>query len=181
MQATIEDLLARQMLAAQNENRTFIDKLLAKDDVFRMRELHKQNQLGQNDIMEMLQLMAGNESKLLNFDENERYIFGRYFIRIREGFSIDEKLWNLYDELKTFCDDPEVLGVWEENLKLVNNTGKFFVDNFQWLSRSGMSISGIGFEKILKHKFEVAYSNLPEKPSEKRGLLGSFFRGSDKN
>jgi len=72
---------------------------------------------------------------------------------------------------------PNRLSVWVENLELVNNTSKFFVDNFQWLTRSGMSIGGAGFDKMLKHKFEVVYSDGLNKPVEKKGLLGGIFRG----
>ena len=87
-----------------------------------MREIHKKLDVKKNDIMEMLQLMVGNESKLLNFDDFERYVFGRYFIKIREGFSIDEKLWALYAELEKNCDDEEIRALWKENIEMVNSS-----------------------------------------------------------
>lgn len=176
MQVSFEDALAKQMLFHRNEDKSFIDKLTAKEDVLRMRELHKKTKIERTEVMEMLQLMVGNESKLLNFDDFERYVFGRYFIKIREGFSIDEKLWVLFEELTKKCKDPEIISLWKENLEMVNSTSKFFVDNFQWLTRSGMSVGGIGFDKILKNRFELAYPT--EKPTEqKKGILSSVFGG----
>lgn len=177
MQESFEDALARQMQYVQNNEKTFIDKLTAKDDVVRMRELHKRLKVSREEVMEMLQLMVGNESKLLNFNEYERYVFGRYFIKIREGFQVDELIWELYEKVKNQTNDPEVLKIWEQNIDRVNSTSKFFVDNFQWLTRSGMSIEGSGFDNILKNRFELAYPSKSNAPQEKRGLLEGFFGG----
>lgn len=174
---SFEDSLARTMSLYSNE-KTFIDKLTAKEDVLRMRELHKQLKNDRKEIMEMLQLMVGNEAKLLNFDEPERHIFARYTIRISEAFQLAEKVWDVYDLVSEKyggeLGDNEVMQVWNQNIEQVNRTCKFFVDNFQWLTRSGMSIGGVGFEKILKNRFEISYEKPPgqEKKGFWSGILG---------
>lgn len=176
MQESFEDALARQMSYQSNNEKSFIDKLTAKEDVMRMRELHKKLLVTREEVMEMLQLMVGNEAKLLNFDEGERYIFGRYFIKIREGFQIDEAVWDLFETIaKDYAQDKEVMEIWRANIDSVNSTSKFFVDNFQFLTRSGMSIDGAGFDNILKNRFELAYPSKNPVQESKRGLLESVF------
>jgi len=180
MQETFEDAIARQMMMQQNVEKSFIDKLTAKDDVLRMRDLHKKLKITREEVMEMLQLMVGNESKLLNFSEYERYVFGRYFIKIREGFQIDEMLFDLYHKVIDECEDPEVIKIWLQNIDEVNSTSKFFVDNFQFLTRSGMSIEGAGFDNILKNRFELAYPNKTVPLEQKQGFLSTVFGGGNK-
>lgn len=168
-----EDALSKTMHLYSNE-KTFIDKLTSKEDVLRMRELHQNLKNTRVEIMEMLQLMVGNESKFLNFDEQERHIFGRYMIRIAEGFQLAEKVWDIYELLEQEgYKDPEIVELWNNNIEQVNRTCKFYVDNFQWLTRSGMSIKGIGFEKILKNRFEISYEKPPVN-QERRGLLSGL-------
>lgn len=176
MQESFEDALARQMAYQQNYEKSFIDKLTAKEDVLRMRELHKKLLSSREEVMEMLQLMVGNEAKLLNFNEYERYVFGRYFIKIREGFQIDENVWDLYERIaKEYNGDPEVMEIWTSNIDGANSTSKFFVDNFQFLTRSGMSIEGAGFDNILKNRFELAYPSKAPMAEQKKGWLEGIF------
>lgn len=167
---SFEDALAKTMHLYTNEKTSF-DKLLVKEDVFRMRELHKKLKNSREEIMEMMQLMVGNEAKLLNFDESERHIFARYLLRISEGFQLAEKVWDLYDLLsEAQKQDEEILEVWTTNIEQVNRTCKFYVDNFQFLTRSGMSIKGVGISQFLKHRFEMVYDRPPIQ-QERKGLL----------
>lgn len=180
MQESFEDALAKQMIARADYEKSFIDKLIARQDVEQMRNLHKKLKLKREELMEMLQLMVGNETKLLNFDEWERYILGLYFIRIRETFTTDEQIWDLFENILVDCGtDEEADSIWRRNVDQANSTSKFYIDNFQWLCRSGMSISGVGFDKILSNRFELAYPNQTAQ-QEKPGLLSSIFGGGKK-
>jgi len=174
-QESIEESIARSMYMYNNE-KTFIDKLTAKEDVKRMRELHGQLKNSREQITEMLQLMVGNESKLLNFEERERHILAKYMIRITESFDVSEKIWDVYFLLQanTRVRD-DVLKAWSKNIEQANRTCKFYVNNFLYLSRSGMSIKGVGFEKILRNRFEISYEKPPAQ-QENKGVLGFLKR-----
>lgn len=176
MQESFEEQIAKQMMITSNQEKSFIDKLTAKEDVMRMREIHKEMKLNREQVMEMLQIITGNEAKFLNFDAFERWVFARYFLKISESFQIDDSIWDLYEIILKETEDKEVLRIWEENIDWVNRTSKSFVNNFQWLTRSGMSIGGVGFDKVLKNRFELSYPGNMKSLEKKPGLLSGFFQ-----
>lgn len=173
MKEAWEDRIAQQANTYTNE-KTFIDKLTAKEDVSQMRKLHIKEKNERKDILEMLQLLVGNETKLLNFDEKERHILGKYFIKIRQAFQITDEVWDYFEQLEKLCNHKQTLLLWKDNMAMVNGSSLFCVDTFQWLSRSGMSIEGAGFKNILTNRFELAYPK-GIGPEEKKGLLAGAF------
>lgn len=94
-----ENQLQSAMFNSQND-KTFIDKLLSRQDVEAIRELIKKPKLYRPDIMELQYLVSGAESKLLNYSEWDRYIILKFFVWIREFTKIAELLYDYQEKLK---------------------------------------------------------------------------------
>lgn len=94
-----EDNLQRSMFSESKE-KTFIDKLLAKEDVQAIRQIIKKPKLTRSDMLEALYMLSSNESKLLNFDEWNRYVLLKFFVWIREFIKIAELSFDYHDDLE---------------------------------------------------------------------------------
>lgn len=204
-----EDNLQKSMFMGQQE-RTFIDKVLAKDDINAIRELIKKPTLERSDVLEILYLISGVEAKLLNYSEWDRYIQLKFFVWIREFAKILEILFDYEDELakknnycvicKHFikntdfstkscvCKEPQKeLILTDRTKRLLNNNKllmqhnlKFLVDLYVNMERTSMSIKGTGFIELIKNKFEVAYHNMPQGVQPEQARGGFFGLGGKK-
>jgi hypothetical protein len=96
----IEEQIEKSFYNTTSE-KSFIDKLLAKDDVNAVRELIKKDRLTRQDMTELLYLLSSNETKLLNYGEWDRYVIMKFFVWIREFFKVNESLFDYKDELLT--------------------------------------------------------------------------------
>jgi hypothetical protein len=94
-----EQQLQNNLFNGQGE-KTFIDKVLAKDDVLAIREIVKKPKLTREDLLEVLYLISGTESKLLNYGEWDRYVILKFFVWIREFIKVAELLYDYEDNLK---------------------------------------------------------------------------------
>lgn len=93
-----EQALERQIFSQQSE-KTFIDKILAKEDVNAIREIIKKPKLTRSDVLEVLYLLSGTESKLLNYGEWDRYVILKFFVWIREFVKVAELLYDYQEAL----------------------------------------------------------------------------------
>lgn len=94
----IEQELARAIFNNPQE-KTFIDKIFAKDDVTSVRELIKKPRLTREQLLELLYLLSANETKLLNYSAWDRYIALKFFVWIREFIKVAELLYDYKDYL----------------------------------------------------------------------------------
>jgi len=94
-----EQQLQNAMFSGSKE-KTFIDKLLAKEDVDRLRELIKKPKLKREELLELLYLLGSTESKLLNYGEWDRYVILKFFVWIREFIKVAELLYDYTDDLE---------------------------------------------------------------------------------
>lgn len=181
-----EDALARTMFSG-NTDKTFVDKLLGKDEVERVRELIKKSNLKRGEILEILYLLVGQESKLVNYSENDRYVILKFFVWIREFVKITETLFDYHDDLelaqklcskcnKRFieetnfkkecvCDKPEPRVLLTERSKKalynvernIEHATKWIIDLYLNISRTTLSVGATGFSELLKNKYELQY------------------------
>ena len=179
-----EQDLQRSIFTGAGE-RTFIDKVLAKDDVNAIRELVKKPKLTRGELLEVLYLISGTEAKLLNYNEWDRYIVLKFFVWIREFIKISEILFDYEDELynkenicrdckllikttqekKCVCKDPNPTLILNDRTKrlLLNNdmllqhNAKFLIDLYLNIGRTSMSITSAGFTELIRNKYEVQY------------------------
>jgi hypothetical protein len=176
-------------LFSSNSEKTFVDKILAKDDVLRVRELLRKKKLDREDYSELLNLMSGNEAKLLNYSEWERYLILKFFIWIRDFLKVAELLYDYQDDLKKKenvcskckklfnkfennkaeckCENPEPLltistrtrKILDNIEKLCEHNLKFLIDLYFNISRTGLSVGATGLLEIIKNKYEISYPN----------------------
>jgi hypothetical protein len=179
-----EQDLQRSIFTGVGE-RTFIDKVLAKDDVNAIREIIKKPKLTRSELLEVLYLICGTEAKLLNYNEWDRYIILKFFVWIREFIKIFEILVDYEDELYkkentcTSCKLPivsnndnvcrcknikRVLILTERakrlllnNDMLLQHNAKFLIDLYLNIGRTSMSLTSAGFTELLRNKYEVQY------------------------
>jgi hypothetical protein len=178
-----EQSLKNSLFAGGGE-KTFIDKVLAKDDVNAIRELIKKKKLTREELLEILYLISGNESKLLNYGEWDRYVILKFFVWIREFIKVAELLFDYEDQLKTWEENKEAKlskrtkKLLENNSLLIQHNAKFLIDLYLNIGRTSMSIGMSGFLEAIRNKYEVYYPNMPQayqvenKSSGIKGLWG---------
>lgn len=174
----------QQGLFNQNSEKSFIDKLLSKEDSNRIKELIKKEYLERSELLELLYLLNGTESKLLNYGAWDRYIINKYFVWIREFIKICEGLYDYKDDLKKKEKDRKII-ISKRTEKLIQNidrnlqhAAKFNIDLFFGISRSTLSLGATGFIEMLKNKFEISYPDgnpsltpLPQPQQKKMGFF----------
>lgn len=183
---TFEESLQQSMFSSSSD-KTFIDKILAKEEVDKIREIIKKKNLKREDIIQILYLLSGTESKLLNYGEWDRYVILKFFVWIREFVKVAELLYDYQDDLKKKactcqkcdklfeefegkkeecnCEKPEaILQVSDRTAKLLYNNErliehnmKFLIDLYLNIARTTLSVGATGILELLKNKFEVDY------------------------
>ena len=183
--ADFEQSLQSSMFSTQSE-KSFIDKLLAKSDVDRIRELIRTSKLKREDLLELLYLLSGNEAKLLNYGEWDRYIILKFFVWIREFVKIAEIMFDYQDDLKKKENTCKHCNKLQETKKELNKCGcevfvsksklsertkqllfnneryiehnvKFLIDLYLNIGRTTLSLGATGIMELLKNKYEVVY------------------------
>lgn len=181
--SSFEEALQKSVFSGQNE-KTFIDKLLAREDVNAIRELVKKPDWTRQDLLEILYLLSGAESKLLNYGEWERYVILKFFVWIREFVKIGEMLYDYEDDMiergtliKNEKNKDDAAQMFENNKRMIEHNIKFLVDLYLNIGRTSLSLGGTGFIEMLKNKFEVNYpsgqmsgQNLPQ-PQQSAGIF----------
>lgn len=155
---TFEDDL-KENLFKRNEEKSFIDKMLARREVDEIREIIKKKELSREDILDLLYMLSSNESKLLNFSEWDRYVILKYFVWIRDFVKIVEGLYDYKDDLSKaeYNLTPETVQILNNNDRLLSHNTKFLVDLYFNICRTTLSIGATGIMELLKNKFEVSY------------------------
>lgn len=156
--ADFEDNL-KQGLFTSTRERSFIDKVLAKDDVNDVRELIKKPELTRSELLEILYLISGTEAKLLNYSDWDRYVILKFFVWIREFIKIAEILFDYEDFLKQKKTilSPRAKRLLKNNTLLIQHNAKFLIDLYLNISRTSMSVGASAFVELLKNKYEVIY------------------------
>lgn len=197
---SFENIIERALINAPQE-KTYIDKLLAKDDANKIKELFIKNNLTRSDMLELMYLLASLEAKLVNYGEWERYIILKYSIWVQENIKIMELLFDYKDELerkeklcvkcnkliegtvknKCVCEVPErafiLTELTQRNLrnieKLIEHNVKFLIGLYLNIARSSLSVGAVGIKEILKQRFEVAYpqKDMSQPEPERKGLF----------
>lgn len=155
---SFEDTL-KESLFKRNEERSFIDKMLARREVDDIREIIKKKELSREDILDLLYMLSSNEAKLLNYSEWDRYVILKYFVWIRSFIKIVEGLYDYNDDLEKneYLITPYTRQILKNNNRLLSHDTKFLVDLYFNISRTTLSLGATGIMELLKNKFEVSY------------------------
>jgi hypothetical protein len=178
-----EQAIAQQVFS-KNTEKTFVDKILARQDIEAVRELIKKPRLTRSELLELLYLLTSTESKLLNYGEWDRYIILKYFVWVREFIKISELLF----DYKEFLDDQELKGrviltprskeLLDNCERLIEHNAKFLIDLYFNIARTTLSLGATGILEVLKNKYEISYpatppAGLPQE-QQKKGFMGIF-------
>lgn len=168
-------------LLTQYQEKTFIDKLLAKEDATRVKELVRQSKLKREDLLELLYLLSGTEAKLLNYSDWDRYIILKYFVWIRDFVKVAENIYDYEDDLikktKTCskcrkllekgCNcinpipfqalTPRTKQLFYNAERNIEHNAKFLIDLYFNIARTSLSVKAVAFTEMLKNKYEVSY------------------------
>ena len=175
---SFEEAIQRSMTGS-NPEKTFIDKILAREDVNAIRELVRKPRLTRSDLLDILYLLSSVESKLLNYNEWDRYIILKFFVWVREVVQFAEMMYDYTEDLKKEeILSKEVADATNEQLlsniqRLLEHCIKFLVDLYLNIGRTTLSVGATGLLEILKNKYEMAYSGsvqqLVAAPQQQKG------------
>lgn len=164
--------------------RSFIDKLLGRQDADKLHELIKKEPLTLSDIEEILFLMTSIDQKLLNYNEWDRYVVVKLFPWIKD-FSIVCKTMMLYrkdfddgvfnTDFKSDETKKETIRIIDEINKYLQHDMKFLISVFLLLSNTTLSLDGAAFDSMITSKYEYSYPTVPlPQPQERRSILNVF-------
>lgn len=108
---SFESVLEQNMFRTQPE-KTFVDKVMAKDDIDRIKTLIAKNDLSRSELLELMSLLSSKEAKLVNYDLELRYINMKFFVWIEEFILVAELLYDYQDDLliwENTCKDCNML------------------------------------------------------------------------
>lgn len=163
-----EDALARSIFT-QNVEKTFIDKILAKDEVERVRQLVRKDRLKRQDILEILYMLSGVESKLWNFSAWDRYINCKFFVWIREFVMLMELIMDHKDDMQIkqkkglISLSPRYIKLLDDIQRQAEHNVKFLIDLYFNIGRTTLSNGATGFLEALRNKFDINYTAPPPK------------------
>jgi hypothetical protein len=173
----IENEIAKSMFSSTPE-KTFIDKIMVKDDVNAIKELIKKKNLTREQLLEILYLVSGNEAKMVNYSDWERYVILKFFVWIREFVKIAELMFDYRDYLEDTNKSHIHLNertqkILDNNTMLIEHNAKFLIDLYLNISRTSLSVGATGFLELLKNKFEITYPQASAETGgqQQQGLL----------
>ncbi len=176
--------LSKSIFHGESE-KSFVDKLLGRQDADKLHELIKKEPLTLSDVEEILFLMTSIDQKLLNYNEWDRYIIVKLFPWIKD-FSIICKTMMIYETQysegefdKDFTDPKMKLDTYKiikEINKYLLHDFKFLISTFLLLSNTTLSVDGAAFDVLTTSKFEYSYPTMPlPQPQERnRNILNIF-------
>lgn len=172
MGSTLEEALSNS-IASQVGERTYIDKLLAKEDAIRLRNLLVMKELEREDYLEILSIISSNHLKLLNLGDWDRYLLAKFFVWIREYVKVAEMIFDYRDALRDPSKKMQLTPITEKLLddsrRLIEHNVKFLVDLFMVICNTTMSLGNTGFRDLSGNRFEFDYGTgkmVTDKPEE---------------
>jgi hypothetical protein len=167
-----------QGIFQRSTEKTFLDKVLARQDVDQIKEIIKKEKLTRSELLELLYMLTANEAKLVNYNEWDRYIILKFFVWIREFIKVAELLfdiqddYNLKEKLGTLKTTPRFKQLLDNNIRLCEHNAKFLIDLYLNIARTTLSLQATGFLESLHTKFEFSY---PQAQVQQPEMKTSFF------
>jgi hypothetical protein len=175
-QRPYEGYLGQHLYSGQQE-KSFVDKTLARSDVDEIKDIMQKDELTLHDIRRLLYQLAAIETKLLNFGDWERYLQGKFYAWIRDFAQSLELTYSVIDDAKTGKSsmNKHTKAMLENCRKKMQHNLLFLCDVYLYLGRSTLSIEATAFDTITKNRYEYYYpGQQPGQPIEtqKKGFFG---------
>lgn len=158
-----EQWLSQYAYKAPSE-RTFIDKLLSRKEVFELQQLIQKEDLTRSELLKLLYMLTATELKLANLGEYDRYLLGKYFTWVRDLVKVAEFLYDYESQVESFdgfTDEgkKEIKETLDAIKKMMLHDVKFSVDIFLFLIRSSLGLTALGFDTLSKARYEYEYGS----------------------
>lgn len=151
---------------------TYTDKLLAKRVIERLQLYMRKKELTREDIYEILYLLTSEELKVLNFNEFDRYVLGKFYAWIRDFMVVADKIYQWYEKET----DEKIKKYLEKSKKEMESVIRFLVDVFLYLARSTLSKEAKAFDTLSKQRIEYIYPQTIEQAQKPLPYLWLFRR-----
>lgn len=154
-----------------DKEKTFIDKVLAKDDTNKLSALVSKKDLSREELLQALYYIAATESKLVNYSDWDRYVMLKYFIWVQEFIKISELMYDFEDRIKEKAKKGEIVltdrarRIFDNNTLLMQHNAKFLIMLYLNIARTSLSLGAAGMREVLTNKFEIVY------PQESSGSI----------
>lgn len=179
------------LLYNRDTEKTFIDKVLDRQDFERLKELTQKDELTRSNLLEILYLLVAVAPKLVNYSEWDRYLIGKYISWLRDFVTKTEILLDYMNLIeKGEFSQKDINGVeqgittksktykiLEKIRKYDEHNIKFLVDIALYLSSSTLGVGATAFDTLTKSRFEYFYPNMgqqgvnvPQHKNSGRGL-----------
>jgi len=182
-----EDQIAANLFNHQAE-KSYIDKILAKNEVQRIKELTTKDHLNRSELLELMYMMLSTEAKLINVNSHERNIILKYFVWIREFIQTAELIYDYEEMLKKKEKENKMFlssrarAILENNKMIIEHIAKFNVDVYMNILRTSLSQKGAAFFEILNNRYEIMYQNQSSlqqlEPPQKKGWFSKLTGGN---
>jgi len=160
---------------ARDYEKTKYDKLLAQSEMQRLRELVSKELFDINDIGEIMNILVSTEIKLTNFNENDRYVLGKYLLWVTEyakRYATAIRAKDQYQKMWTKLS--------KRHRELRIEIEKSYAENFKqaihaycFLARSPLSISGALIKTMTTDRSEMEYKGMPIPQAQpQQGMFG---------
>lgn len=150
---------AMPSLYSRQPEKSRTDKVLAKDDATKIETIIQKDELSLQDLRQLTYLLASIESKLHYFDDNDRYILGKYLIWIRGIVTVQELTLKAYTEISR--DEKYTIKsrkAYEISKQMLNEDIKFHATEWLYWARSSLSMNGEGFKTLNTQSIEYEYN-----------------------
>jgi len=142
---------------SNSTEKTFIDKVLSRQDVEEINDIKAKDDPTKEDLNRLVALVSGGEIKLLNFDRNDQYINGKYYIWVEEIHRIVNDVYDYHKTTYANLDEYEKKQLDDIKYLMIQNL-KFACGIFHFMTRSTLSHKAAAFDTLTTQRYEQEYT-----------------------
>lgn len=172
----------KKKLQSKIHEKTLIDKLLGRQEAEELKTLISKKNLNREELLKVMNIISGVQSKLLNLSPKDRHILLKFFAWLREYVMICLQFLDVKEIItkEIINEEPKkVQHIKELTLKigdLLEHVAKGMIDFYLNICSTSMSINGSFVGEAFKNKFEVDYRNTLNQNTQKetKSVLGKW-------
>ncbi len=148
---------AAAQAAQKTIEKSFTDKTTAKEEIERIREIMRAENLTRTHLKELRNLLVGINIKLVNFDDHDRTTIGHLLTHIENLFQAEEELYEYVEKSKMRNASTEAIQLLMNGRKKIEHNLKIMTDVYLYCVNSSLSVTAVGFQSYTQNKFEFTY------------------------
>lgn len=154
-----------QATFGDSSEKTKMNQILSQNEIDRLREIITKDLLEVDEVDEVINILVSTELKLTNFNENDRYILGKYLLWVSEYGKRYSRAIRTRDYYRAHGDN---LTLRTKSMRIdiekdYAGTFKQAIHTYCFLARSPLSIGGSLIDRLTSSndKREIKYSGSP--------------------